>query len=177
MLWKKLFCQQRELFQLIVFSSSSFSLLPSPSQTFHLHSCLAAYGSSHFHSACILSDVIPAGADLRQLLLPGSSLLSGLKILLSTLLNPSSTIYEHTAWSEIPWSCKPDLYLSFFPLFLELYVLLFFQPVWKYILHIFFWILKKNLLTLPILDGKTRLAFWQQMIKSLSQYFTSKYEF
>lgn len=123
---------ERTMFQLIVFpssSSSSFILLPSPSQTFHLRSCLAADGSSHFHPACILSDVIPAGADLRQLLLPGSSLFSSLKILLSTLLNPRPTTHTHAAWSEVPWSCKPGLYLSFFSLFLKLYVLLFFQPV------------------------------------------------
>lgn len=129
MLWRRLFCQQRGLcFNSVFPSSSSFSLLPSPSQTFHLRSCLAAYGSSHFHPACILSDVIPAGADLRQLLLPGSSLLLGLKILLSTLLNPSPTTHTHThtVWSKIPQGCEPDLYLSFFPLFLKLYVLLFF---------------------------------------------------
>lgn len=177
MLWRRLNFANSEANSVFPSSSSSSSLLPSPSQTFHLHSCLAAYGSSHFHPACILSDVIPAGADLRQLLLPGSSLLSGLKILPSTLLNPSPTTHAQAAWSEIPWSCKPNLYPSFFLLFLKLYALLFFQPVWKYNLHIVFKILKKNLLTLPILDVKTRLAFWQQMIKSPSRYFTSKYEF
>lgn len=72
----------------------------------HLCSCLAASGSSHFHPTCILSDVIPAGADLRQLLLPSSPPLSGLKFFWSSVLNPSPTTHAQGVWGEIPWSCN-----------------------------------------------------------------------
>lgn len=146
----------RTMVQLVL--PSSFILLPSPSQTFHLHLCLAVSGSSHFRPTCIPSDVIPAGDELRQLLLPSFSLLSGLKTLLSLLLNPSPTTHVHHVWSKM--ELQNGTYLSFFPCFFKLFILLdFFSRLYENISYKFFVILKKNLLTLPILDVKTLLAF------------------
>lgn len=125
----------RTMIQLIVLPSS-FTLLPSPSQTFHLCLCLAASGSSHFRPTCIPSDVIPSGAELRQLLLPSSSLLSGLKTLLSSLLNPTPTTHAHHVWSEM--ELQNGMYLPFFPCFFKrrtLFLLEFFQTMKLYLIN------------------------------------------